>query len=129
MFSVLDADESCEMTNSIDYPESAILQVRSCLPGEHPRQVPCTVGAMVHKRLTLISRERIPVATTVSVEHNDSLLLGEIVACIQDSERSWHMELKVEHTLTGLQSLMVLRERLIGESATSRMPAMAAVAQ
>jgi hypothetical protein len=129
MFSVLAADQSCEMTNSTDYPESAILQVRSCLPGDNPRQVPCSVGAMVHKRLTLISRERIPVATTVSVEHNDALLLGEIVACTQDCERSWHLELKVEHVLTGLQSLMVLRQRLVGDSAAARMRPMAAVAQ
>jgi hypothetical protein len=71
--------------------------------------------------LTLTTPQRVAVSTAVSLEYNDSMLLCEVVACTQDVEQQWHLELNVEQILTGLQSLMTLRERLLGESAPSRM--------
>jgi hypothetical protein len=57
------------------------------------------------------------------------MLLGEVVACTQDCDQNFHLELRVEQVLTGLQSLMLLRERLLGESKTLRVDALAATAR
>lgn len=65
-------------------------------------------------------------STVASVEYNDAMLLCEVVSCTQDCEQRWHLELKIEQILTGLQSLVRLRERLLGESASSRTSSVAA---
>ncbi len=70
---------------------------------------------MEGKRLNLLSRERLSPATAISVEYNDAMFLGEVLACTQDCSDTWHIEVKVEQILTGLQSLMTLRARLLGE--------------
>lgn len=67
------------------------------------------------KRASLTSRERLAGGATVQIEYNDALLLGEVIACTHNVDDSWHMEVKVEQILTGLQSLMTLRARLLGE--------------
>ena len=89
--------------------------------GGAPLEVQCQVDSSSGKRLTLTTPERVAVSTAVSLEYNDSMLLCEVVACTQDVEQRWHLELHVEQILTGLQSLITLRERLLGESAPSRM--------
>lgn len=113
------------MTNSPDHPKYAVLQVRSSAPGESARQIDCQVQAIDAKRLSLVSRERVRVSTPVTLEYNDNMLLGEVMACTQDCDQQWHIELKLEQILTGLQSLMSLRERLFSESELSRTAAMA----
>jgi hypothetical protein len=65
----------------------------------------------------------------VTVEYNDTMLLGEVVACTQDCNQHWHLEFRIEQVLTGLQSLMLLRERLLGEGDVSRSKTLAATAQ
>ncbi len=72
------------------------------------------------KRVTLIAAERVRISSVVTVEYNDAMLLCEVVACTQDCEQKWHLELNIEQILTSLQSLVLLRERLLGESVPSR---------
>lgn len=83
---------------------------------------------MAGQRLALTSSELVPVSTAVSVEYNDAMLLCEVLACSQDCDQKWHLELKIEQILTGLQSLVLLRERLLGEEAPARMSPMMASA-
>lgn len=66
------------------------------------------------KRLNLEATEAVPVSTALSVEYDDELFLGEVVSCAQ-TRQGWKLEIKVEQILTGLQSLMALRERLLSE--------------
>jgi hypothetical protein len=80
---------------------------------------------MQGKRLALTSRERVPASTAVQVEYDDALFLGEVLACTHNVDDSWHLEMKVEQVLTGLQSLMNLRARLLGEP----VPEMAAASE
>jgi hypothetical protein len=48
----------------------------------------------------------------LSVEHNDVLFIGEVVRSTPWGNDEWAIDIKVEHTLTGLQSLMILRAQL-----------------
>ncbi len=60
-------------------------------------------------------QERTPVFSAVSVEYNDALFLGEVISSKAEPNGRWKAEVKVEQVLTGLQSLMNLRARLLGE--------------
>ena len=75
---------------------------------------------MESKRLTLETRQPPLLSAAVSVECNDALFLGEVVASVQLTNGSWRAQVRVEQILTGLQSLMNLRARLLGEGAGSR---------
>lgn len=66
------------------------------------------------KRLSVEAAEALPVSTALSVECDDELFLGEVVTC-SEAEQNWKLEIKVEQILTGLQSLMALRARLLSE--------------
>ena len=68
------------------------------------------------KRLSLKAGEALPVSSVISVEYDDELFLGEVVSCVE-TEQSWDLQIKVEQILTGLQSLMALRARLLSEGA------------
>lgn len=70
---------------------------------------------MRDKRLFVEVNEPIPISTVISVQHEDVLFLGEIVATRLASGPAWNIEIKLEQILTGLQSLMALRARLIEE--------------
>jgi hypothetical protein len=66
------------------------------------------------KRLSLDASESVPVSTVISVEYDDQLFLGEVVICAE-TQQGWSLQIKVEQILTGLQSLMALRARLLSE--------------
>lgn len=70
---------------------------------------------MATKRLRLSSAERVATLTPVTLEYNDTLFLGEVVQCAAAASGNFGLEVEVEQMLTGLQSLMVLRARLLGE--------------
>jgi hypothetical protein len=70
---------------------------------------------MINRRLALISADRVRIPTTVSMEHDDTIFMGEVVACTQDCDQNWHMELRVEQVLNGLRRLRLQREMLMGE--------------
>lgn len=69
---------------------------------------------MQGKRMLLEAAQKLAVSTAVSVECNDAMFLGEVIAC-SPVAGSWQVEIKVEQILTGLQSLVALRSRLLGE--------------
>ncbi len=102
-------------TSFADQPRLAVIQVPS--PGSEgtKRQIPCTCDGMQGKRLILEAGERLPVSTAVSVECEDALFLGEVVACTRTSGQAWKLDIKVEQIVDGLQSLMALRARLLAE--------------
>lgn len=66
-------------------------------------------------RLQIILCEQIAAGTAVSVEHEDMLLMGEVVANAQQAHL-WRADIHVEHALTGLMNLMALRAKLLEES-------------
>ena len=83
--------------------------------GDKGRTVPCMVNYLQGPRLQIIASERIAAGTAVSVEHEDVLLMGEVVASTQQAHL-WRADIKVEHALNGLISLMTLRAKLLDES-------------
>lgn len=102
------------MNTFCDLPNSANIQLSNS--SGHRQSVPCAFDSFQGKRLSLTSRDRIPASTPVHVEYNDALFLGEVIACTHNCDDSWNLEVGVEQVLTGLQSLMNLRARLIGEA-------------
>lgn len=65
-------------------------------------------------RLQIILSERITAGTAVSVEHEDMLLMGEVVANAEQAHL-WRADIRVEHALTGLMNVMALRAKLLEE--------------
>jgi hypothetical protein len=70
------------------------------------------VHTFAHQWLTLIAGERLAASAVVGVEHNDVLFLGEVIRSSPWGNDEWAIDIKVEQTLTGLQSLMILRAQL-----------------
>lgn len=118
------------MTTTSELFDRATILVPSGLPGEAPMLIPACFRGRENRRLHLSTRERLASSTAVSVEYDDVMFLGEVIACSQDLDDRWHLEIEVEQILTGLQSLLNLRARLLGESvragAPERLPAAAA---
>mgnify|MGYP007135512658 CR=1 FL=1 len=56
--------------------------------------------------------ERLDLSTAVGVEYNDVLFVGEVVRCTAAAGDQWEIDVKVAQTLTGLQSLLMLRAQL-----------------
>jgi hypothetical protein len=65
-----------------------------------------------HEWLTLITGEPVAASTAVAVEHNDVLFIGEVVRSMCCGNARWAIDIKVAQTLTGLQSLTILRTQL-----------------
>jgi len=86
------------------------------------QSIPCLYGEMQGKRLLLETEQTLPISQAVTVEYNDALFLGEVIFCANINQ-SWKVEIKVEQVLSGLQSLIALRSRLLCEnvSPSSRM--------
>src|SRR3954452_21171625 len=99
-----------------DHSNQATIQISSA-GNRQMERIPCLFRGMEDKRLSLVSNGRVPAFTAVSIEYDDALFLGEVVACTEDVTHAWHVEVKVEQILTGLQSLMNLRASLLGEPA------------
>ncbi len=81
--------------------------------------IPCFFGEVKGKRLWAEGQGALPAGTTVKVEYDDALFLGEVVVCKENSD-SWAFEIKVEQVLSGLQSLMALRSQLLGDVPAAR---------
>jgi hypothetical protein len=79
------------------------------------RSMPCSVERFQGNRLRILTGEPVAAGTAVSVEHEDALLLGEVVHDVEQST-SWALEIRVEQMLNGLMSLMALRARLLEET-------------
>ncbi len=106
------------MNSSFDqHTQEAVLNLPPVGLTGQKHSVACFFQEMRGKRLILASQERPPVSAAVSIQCNDALFLGEVISSAPEKNGYWRAEVKVEQVLTGLQSLITLRERLLGESA------------
>ncbi|MGA7411885.1 MAG: hypothetical protein WBW33_15510 [Bryobacteraceae bacterium] len=76
-------------------------------------------------RLALLTDRDIPLCAPLTVEHDDALYLGEVVKSgdpppttnLGLNHTGYHVEVLIEQVLSGLQSLVTLRARLLDEQA------------
>lgn len=109
-----------------DRPQSAVIQVAGSAANGTLSSASCAVHGMVGSRLVLEATEPMPASTPVNVKYNDAMFLGEVMICVPAASGMWRLEIKVEQALTGLESLIALRVRLLGEgiaTAADRAPA------
>jgi hypothetical protein len=78
----------------------------------------CRVVAVDGHRMRLQSAQAIPPSVPISVEHDDALYLGEVVNCLA-RDCVYEVDMDIEQVLTGLQSLVSLRARLLDEQDTA----------
>ncbi|MGI9070168.1 MAG: hypothetical protein ACR2JB_02275 [Bryobacteraceae bacterium] len=97
------------MTPDSDY--SAKLEVQQAHGTGERRKLHVVFETFADKCLTLTTSEQVAISTVVGVEYNDVLFVGEVVRCTATGE-PWAMDVKVAQTLTGLQSLLILRAQL-----------------
>jgi hypothetical protein len=76
------------------------------------RSLPIVFQTFANKCLTLSTSEALGLSTAVGVEYNDVLFVGEVMRCTAGAGDQWQVEIKVAQTLTGLQSLLMLRAEL-----------------
>ena len=119
MFSGAAADESAVTSMFDQNTNSAILSLSSKDQHGRREEIPCVFRALEGKRLCLQSNQRLALSAVASVEHNDAMFLGEVMSCTSLPSGFWQVELKVEQMLTGLESLIALRSRLLGENGGS----------
>ncbi len=93
-------------------PNSATVEILSENGRGERRSIPGIFHAFADDRLTLTTDERLAAFTAVGVEYNDVLVLGEVIRSTPGAENDWTIDIKVSQTLTGLQSLMILRSEL-----------------
>jgi len=103
-------------THFDDHPQAATIQVPMPSGNGAKRSIPCAMQGMDGRRLIVEAGESLSLSTALSIEHEDNLFLGEVVACAAQSPGLYRMEIKIEQILTGLHSLMALRARLLGEA-------------
>lgn len=103
------------MTTFAEHPPYAVIQLTSPESDGTRRSVPCLFHGLEGKRLILEANEPLPVSNAVTVEFNDALFLGEVAVCKQAVNGTCDIEVKVEQVLSGLQNLIALRSRLLGE--------------
>ena len=102
------------MSSTSDRRRPAVLQLPSTSSTGSKRNIDCDIEGMQGKRLILSSPEAVRESTLVSVEYEDTLLLGEVIVC-SASQDQWRLDIRLEQILTGLQSLMALRASLLSE--------------
>lgn len=105
-----------------DNAPNAVIQLAS--PDGKKRTVMCSFQGSEGKRLSLQANEPVPISSAVSVEVNDALFLGEVVACTGAVNKTCDIEIKVEQILSGLQSLLALRSHLLSERAPQQRAAL-----
>jgi hypothetical protein len=93
-------------------PNLATVEILSENGSAQRRRIPSIVHAFADDWLTLITDERLAAFTAVGVEHNDVLFLGEVIRSTPGADNEWTIDIKVAQTLTGLESLMILRAEL-----------------
>src|ERR1700685_1436741 len=118
------ADKSAVSTSFDDHPQAATIQVPLPTGNGAKRSIPCALRGTEGKRLILEAGEPLAPSTALSIEHEDNLFLGEVVACVAETAGIYRMEIKIEQILTGLHSLMALRARLLGEGVPQQLTLM-----
>jgi hypothetical protein len=100
----------------ISYQPSVIIRIASPSNPSAKHEVPSTFVEMQGKRLNVDVQEPVAVSAAITVECDDAMFLGE-VASVTEMNGRYHVEVRVEQVLSGLQSLMALRAQLLGENA------------
>jgi hypothetical protein len=83
----------------------------------HGDKVPCEVEAVSGKQLSVRVLDQYPPYTAVTVQCEDVMFLGDIICCVPQPAGGYRSDVKIHQVLTGLQNLMNLRARLLGEGA------------
>jgi hypothetical protein len=115
-------------TSDVFASDSATSYSKVHLPkgeGDKERIISCMVNYWHARRLQIIASENIAPGSAVSVEHEDVLLIGEVVSSAPQAHL-WRTDIEVEHALNGLMNLMALRSKLLEESparSEARIPA------
>jgi hypothetical protein len=99
----------------IAYQPSAIIRISSSSNASAAESYPSLFVEMQGKRLIVDVMDSIAVSSAVTVECDDAMFLGEVVAVLERNGR-YQVEICVEQVLSGLQSLMALRDQLLGET-------------
>ena len=68
--------------------------------------------SFANQRLIFTASQPFPVSGAVSLEYNDILFVGEILACQAEAKNTWKVLLQVQQMLHGLESLLMLRQQL-----------------
>jgi hypothetical protein len=99
---------------------NSIIQLPSPDPSALPMRAPCRILSWRRSRLTVLTDRPIPASTPVSVEYDDALYLGEVAGeiCLNPSEDRYEVRILIEQVLSGLDSLVKLRARLLDESSS-----------
>jgi hypothetical protein len=96
----------------------SIVHLPSPNPGAPPIDAPCRVLSCRGNRLALLTNHAIPVCIPLSVEHDDALYLGEAIGEVVQSNVGgtlYEVDVLIKQVLSGLQSLVALRARLLDE--------------
>ena len=102
---------------AFDDLNDATLQIPSGVPGKN-LEVDCLFQEMRGTRLSIECSVPVSTSTAVSVKHEDALYLGEVIKAAGVNGK-WLLEINVEHILSGLSSLLALREQLMSEKTVS----------
>jgi len=99
----------------VAYQPSVIIRIPSASDPASKEGLPSRFVEMEGKRLVVDVKDPIAVSAAVTVECDDAMFLGEVVASTEQNGR-YHVQVCVEQVLSGLQSLMALRAQLLGEN-------------
>ena len=99
-----------------DY-QPASLQIRSGMPGE-VCEVQCDFMEMRGTRLSIECAVPVSCSSAVTVKYEDALYLGEVIKSTGINGK-WMLDINVEQILSGLTSLLALRDQLLSEKTIS----------
>ena len=101
--------------SSLLFDEQALAVIKVPSPANGiPQEMECEIRQRHGRRFQVETSKPIATSTAVTIEHDDALFLGEVLSC-ENYGRCWQLEINIEQILTGLQSLMALRARLLSE--------------
>ncbi len=103
------------MNNSTNSSIPATIQLATSEIDGSKRRIPCSFRKFENKCLFLEVSQALPFGCALSVEYDDALFLGEVIGSHRVNG-TWNIDIQVTSVLSGLQSLMILRERLLGDS-------------
>jgi hypothetical protein len=98
-----------------------IIERLSCVSAPEERRIAGTFYRFEHQQLLVATGQSLSVSSAVTVEHEDVLFLGEVLACTAEQEGVWKVLIRVHQLLNGLRSVMILRERLLWREEHSRL--------
>lgn len=100
-------------------PEAVLIQIRQ--ERLHNPQ-PVRGGLVQHNGqfAVVVLAVNVPPSTVISIQRGDMLLIGEAIAS-RSSVDGFEVRVRIEQILSGLQSLLRLREQLTSENTESRM--------